>query len=179
MARTSALTTTLAGMMLLTACAAPPAATDASAATHKNIRIEYIHPEKFTDVGDRDFPRDSLRTEYLGQLRKHLVQGAARLLPAEQQLIVSITDIDMAGNFEPWRIRLYDTRIIRDVYPPRIDLRFALTAADGTPLKEGERQLRNPAFLMAIPPYFRDDPLRYEKALLDDWLEREFRQYKN
>jgi hypothetical protein len=173
MARTSALTTTLAGMMLLTACAAPPAATDTSAATPKNIRIEYIHPEKFTDVGDRDFPRDSLRNEYLGQLRKHLAQGAARLLPAEQQLTVSITDIDMAGNFEPWRIRLYDTRIIRDVYPPRIDLRFALTAADGTPLREGERQLRNPAFLMTMQPYFRNDPLRYEKALLDDWLDRE------
>jgi hypothetical protein len=30
------------------------------------------------------------------------------------------------------------------------------------------------AFLMKLTGGFRDDPLRHEKALLDDWLRAEF-----
>jgi len=62
----------------------------------------------------------------------------------------------------------------RDAYPPRIDLTFRLTAADGSLLKEGERKLREPVFALTGSAY-RDDPLRYEKALLDTWLERELK----
>lgn len=170
MAKTTALTSTLAGILLLAACTTPPAAMDTAAA--KNIRVDYIHPEKFTDVGNSSSPSDAARTSDLEQLRKHLLQRASRLLPAEQTLTVSITDVDMAGNFEPWRVHLGDTRIIRDVYPPRINLHFKLTDDKGTIIREGERQLRNAAFLTTIQQY-RNDPLRYEKALLDDWLERE------
>jgi hypothetical protein len=70
------------------------------------------------------------------------------------------------------RRHLGDVRIVRDVCPPRIDLRFRLTGADGVMVKDGERKLRDMAFLMSTVSY-RDDPLRYEKALIDTWLERE------
>jgi hypothetical protein len=39
-------------------------------------------------------------------------------------------------------------------------------------VKEGSYQLRDPAFLMTAALY-SDDPLRYEKALIDNWLEPE------
>jgi hypothetical protein len=42
----------------------------------------------------------------------------------------------------------------------------------------GKRELRDLAFLMKITMGFRDDPLRHEKALLDDWLAEEFRASK-
>lgn len=177
MAQPASLITTLAGMMLFTACATPPAETTASTAA-KNIRVDYIHPEKFTDVGNSSFPSEAARASDLEQLRKHLLQRAPHLLPAQQKLSVSITDIDMAGNFESWRIRLGDTRIIRDVYPPRIDLHFKLTDDKGMIIREGERKLRNVAFLTTAQQY-RNDPLRYEKALLDDWLEVEFSVRRN
>jgi hypothetical protein len=34
--------------------------------------------------------------------------------------------------------------------------------------------LRDLAFMMKITMSFRDDPVRHEKALLDDWLNSEF-----
>jgi hypothetical protein len=34
------------------------------------------------------------------------------------------------------------------------------------------------AFLMKLTMGFRDDPLRHEKALLDDWLSAEFHSGK-
>jgi hypothetical protein len=91
-----------------------------------------------------------------------------------QSLVVSITEVDMAGNFEPLRTRLAEVRIVRDVYPPRIDLIFKWTDSGGAILKQGERKLRDLAFMTGANLY-RGDPLRYEKALLDDWLDREFR----
>ena len=85
-----------------------------------------------------------------------------------------MTDIDRAGAYEPWRgPNLYNVRIVKDIYPPRIDLRFEWTGARGDMLKSGERKLRDPAFLMTAGGFFANDPLRYEKVLLDDWMRRE------
>lgn len=136
------------------------------------VRVEYLHPEKFSDVGEGYYGSDRQRTAYLEMLRKHIQQRAGRLLPAGQSLAVTITDVDMAGSFEPWH-RHYDVRIVRDVYPPRIDLHFQLVDGNGNVLEAGERKLRNVAFPAGAIMY-PSDALRYEKALLDDWLEREF-----
>lgn len=140
------------------------------------VRVEYLHPENFRDIGQGYYGSDKQRTAYLEELRKHIQQRAGRLLPEGQSLAVTITDVDMAGSFEPWR-RHYDVRIVRDIYPPRIDLHFQLIDANGDIVKEGERKLRDMAFLMSSTMYrYRNDTLRYEKALLDDWLERDFQR---
>ena len=137
------------------------------------IRVAFANPEKFRDIGSTYVSSGKVREDYLEQLRKHLLLRAGPIVSNGQQLSVTITDVDMAGGFEPWRVRLADVRIVRDVYPPRINLNFKLTDAGGTVIKQGERKLRNPAFLMTAVAY-RDAPLRHEKALLDDWLERDF-----
>lgn len=168
MVKTPAFAILFTGMTMLSACTTVPAPPE-----NPDIRITYINAEKFTDVGDSTVPGEASRAGYLEQLRKHLAQQAITRITAGQKLDIFITEVDMAGHFEPWHVRAGNIRIIRDIYPPRINLRFTLTTAEGTILREGERQLRNPAFLIHAPPYYRDDPLRYEKVLLDDWLDRE------
>ena len=78
----------------------------------------------------------------------------------------------MAGEFEPWR-RGARVRVVRDIYPPRIDLNFVLLDAQGAVRMRGERKLRDSAFQFGASP-LQSDPLRYEKNLIDAWLEREF-----
>nr|WP_246483415.1 DUF3016 domain-containing protein [Paenacidovorax monticola] len=56
---------------------------------------------------------------------------------------------------------------------PSIELEFTLSTEDGTVLREGRRQLRDPAFLRN-PGLHEGGALRYEKRLLDAWVEREF-----
>jgi len=86
----------------------------------------------------------------------------------------------MAGDFEPWRgPRWDDVRVVKEIYPPRIQLTFRLTDAAGNVLKEGKRDLKDLAFLMKINMSFRDDPVRHENALLDDWLRDEFPRVRN
>jgi hypothetical protein len=90
-------------------------------------------------------------------------------------LEVTFTAVDLAGEFEPWRGPQWgDVRIVRDLYPPRLGLEFRLVDAAGRVVRTGQRALSDLAFLMKLTGGFRDDPLRHEKALLDDWLRAEF-----
>jgi hypothetical protein len=136
--------------------------------------VEYLQPEAFADVGNHRFSDERLRAAYLEQLRGHLAKRAVALLAPGEQLSVSITELDMAGEFEAWRPPSGEARIVKDIYPPRIDLTFRLAANDGKLIKEGARRLRDPAFLAGTNLY-PSDPLRYEKALLDRWLEQELK----
>src|ERR1041384_2763699 len=89
------------------------------------VQVRYLAPEKFTDAG-RYWGGDASREHNLAELARHIERRAARLLPEGQRLLVSITDIDLAGGYEPWRRNLGDVRVVRDAYPPRIDLSFRL-----------------------------------------------------
>ena len=137
-------------------------------------KVEFEKPDSFTDAG-RPFPA-SARLESLPFLREHLVKQATARLPAGETLSVWITDVDLAGQYEPGGSGVRDVRIVKDIYPPRIDLRFRLARADGSTVKEGTRTLRDFGFLSGGGPVDRTDALRYEKAMLDRWLEEEFRR---
>ena len=134
--------------------------------------VEFEKPESFTDAGRR-FPA-AARLESLPFLREHLVKEAGGRLPADQALSIWITDVDLAGQYEPGGHS--DVRIVKEIYPPRIELRFRLTRADGSTVKEGTRTLRDSGFLSSGGPVDRTDNLRYEKVMLDHWLEEEFRR---
>ena len=99
---------------------------------------------------------------------------AHQYLKEGQVLSVRFTDIDLAGGFEPWRGHQYnDIRIVKEIYPPRMDLEFKLTSAEGKIISEGKRQLRELGYLsrMVLP---NNDPMRFDKQMLEDWMRREF-----
>ncbi|MDP3073582.1 MAG: DUF3016 domain-containing protein [Opitutaceae bacterium] len=144
------------------------------ARTVARAEVVFFEPEKFTDVRDNQMG-DYKRTTYLDQIRDHLLEQAKYFVPDGHKLTVTFNDIDMAGDFEPWRGPTWDgIRVVKDIYVPSIKLTFRLTDADGKVVKEGTRELRDLAFMMKITMGFRDDPVRHEKALLDDWLRADF-----
>lgn len=166
----------LLALLLGTAAGALYAA-DKPVAAGSPIKVVFDHPEKYADLKDSSMDSDNERGRayFLPLLKEHLEQEAALRLAPGQKLTITFTDIDLAGDFEPWRgPQLSDVRIIKDIYAPRLNFTFQLTDADGRTLKEGERKLTDLAYQMRITRAFRDDPLRYEKDLLDDWLQREF-----
>jgi hypothetical protein len=156
----------------LAACAALRAA---DAAPAPLVEVVYDHPEKFTDVRDGDPGTDRGRDEYLRQLKENIEANAGKYIPAGQHLLLHITDVKMAGDFEPWRGPSFsDVRVIRDIYPPRVKLEFKLVDANDKTIKESKREITDMDFLEEINSYFPDDTLRYEKQLLDDWFRNEF-----
>ena len=147
----------------------------ASSACAATVQVTFKDADKFTDLGDaaRVVP-DARRAAILGELRAHIQRRAAGRVPEKSQLVVTVTDIDMAGGFETARGPNPDpVRVYRDGFPPRIKLEFTLTDYSGQVLKEGKRELTDAAYLKANIEY-RNDVLRYEKKLIDDWVAREF-----
>ena len=161
---------------LMAGCAAtaPDRAAPAGSAPPGAVSVTYADPTGFGEARNAPRETDKARRAWLDALALHLAERAAPRLGEGQRLEVQITDVQRAGGFEPWRgPQAGDVRIVRDIYPPRIDLRFKLIGADGSTLREGPRQLRDSAFLMR-PGARSSDPLQHEKALLDDWVDKEF-----
>ncbi len=94
-----------------------------------------------------------------------------------QRLDIELTDIKRAGDYEPWHgLQWSDVRVMRDIYPPRINLTFTLYGANGQVVEQGERKLLDGSYLLNSSLGLNTDPLRYEKRMLDDWLHRELRK---
>ena len=148
----------------LALCAATPAKAP--------VRTEVVfdQPDKFTDVKDGDFGTDRGRDAILEQIREFIVERAEKALPAGQKLTVTFADIDLVGEYEPWRgPQFSDVRIVKSIYPPRFKFSYKITDAAGKTVKEGKEELRDLAFDMRLT-IDRQDPLRYEKDILKDWI---------
>ncbi len=157
--------------------AAPPAPASTTPATAARVSVTYANPEGFSEVRMYG-PRDSFNDlNYLEPLKTHLIKRATKTLPPGDRLDVTITDIKLAGGYEPWHgPNLMHVRFMKDVYPPRIDLTFKLIGSNGQVLRQGQRKLRNLGYLQSGAARLTDtDPLRYDKALIDSWLRREFK----
>jgi hypothetical protein len=141
--------------------------------TGSRISVEFVDPQRFTDVKDAAMRSQAGAEAILRELERFIRETGDADLPAGTTLAVRVTDIDLAGDFEPWRGPQFErVRFMREIYWPRIDLEFRLTDAGGRVVKEGRRSLSDPLYLThAIR--VGDDPLRYEKELLRDWLRRE------
>lgn len=155
--------------------AAPVFALQAAEKSADNARVNvvFLEPQKFTDFRDT-YMGDATRSTYADEIRRHLSDQSRQLVPAGHKLEVTFTDIDMAGDFEPWRgPQLTDVRIVKEIYPPRLAFAFRLTDMAGNVVKEGKRDLRDTIFMqkLTLNP---SDPIKYEKAMLDDWLRSEF-----
>lgn len=159
---------------LLLAATCLPMTAAASQAQAPVVDVRLDNPAHFTDFRDDRFRGGRPAARLADELREWIEREAPRHLPPGSRLTVTVIDVDMAGEFEPWRsTALMDVRIVRDIYPSRVTLAFSLADESGKVVRQGERKL-----VSAMPPsaFLRggDGPLQYEKALLRDWLAREF-----
>lgn len=138
------------------------------------VRITTSDPAAFTDARNHSDETPRERRVWLDMLLIHLAERAAAVLTNDLRLEVRITDVQRAGGLGPWPgPGGTEVRIVVENDSPSIELEFTLSTEDGTVLREGRRQLRDPAFLRN-PGLHEGGALRYEKRLLDAWVEREF-----
>jgi len=159
-------------LLLLTASAVAGAAVDNLPA---RVQISWAPTERLSEVRNNQAGRSWLRPEeWEKQLAEQLRKSGDRVLPPGQQLRVQINDVKLAGAFEPWhRPGLDDVRILKDIYPPTMDLHYTLLAADGATIREGDAKLRDSAYLQRAVAN-TTDPLRFDKRMIDEWVRKEF-----
>jgi hypothetical protein len=141
------------------------------------VAVNWTDPAQFSEIRFTRDRFDATRGDWVRKLALHLQKRAGRQLPDGERMEVQITDIDLAGEYEPERTFNFNSaRVLRDIYPPRIELKFTRFDEQGQVIAEGERKLRDLSYLHNIPLANRNDSLRYEKRLLDDWLRKELRE---
>lgn len=162
--------TLIAACGLFAASAALAADTPAT-----RVAVNFFEPQNYSDVKSDAFDSERGRDYVLAQLKEHILLTVPRYLAPGQQLEINITNVDLAGDFEPGRGIDFDhIRMVREIYPPRLTLQFRLLDAEGNVLNSGKRDLLNLGYLMTLT-LPTSDPLRYDKGMISDWIRREFR----
>lgn len=153
------------GLTMMLAMAAPVAALAAGP-----VGVTYVAPETFRD---REFRQARSRASALAEFDRWFAELGARYLPSGQSLRIEVLEMDLAGDFEPWRTGWQDVRFLRDTTPPRIHLRYRLMQGD-TVIRAGEERLTDMNYLS--DPRGHGDSRRfvYDKLMVQDWFRKTF-----
>jgi hypothetical protein len=149
------------------------AATSATAATESNdpgaLTVTFVHPEAYTDASrTENYGSDP---HVLDDIRRHLEKLAARQLPPGYTLAIDVLDVDLAGYID-WRYASGNIRVIRDATWPRMTLSYVLRHGDDVVASANAQRINSMNFAWGVNIYGYNDPLRYEKAMLDEWFAR-------
>lgn len=140
----------------------------------QRVSVKWIEPKSFTDVKERNFSNAKYRKHVFSQLEKHL-DKLAKELPQGQSLMVSVTDVDLAGSFEPASFiglstSMDNIRIMRNVDIPRLEFTYQLIDASGKILRSEEVNLKNMNYLYGGSISGRNQSFAHEKKMLSKWF---------
>jgi hypothetical protein len=161
--------------MRIIACllAASAVTVSLSAPAGADVRVTFEHPERFTDAslsgGLATHPDAAVLTGVASQLQR--LGGA--YLPPGQNLTVTVLDIDLAGQYEPWQMGASHVRFMRGVTWPKMKVRWTL-ANRGKVIARGDETISDQTYQMSAAGLSSSDPLKYEKNMLDDWFRDRF-----
>lgn len=144
---------------------------------HADVTVRYEHPEHYTDLGLSGSTTPSIQADLMRKFETHFKSLGEQYLPKDETLEVVVLDIDMAGSYEPWRTpNLTNTRFIRDIYPPKFSLHYRWQDKNGDIKADRQDAVSDLNYLMRLDSrqYPVNDPVRYEKALLDSWFRETF-----
>jgi hypothetical protein len=137
-------------------------------AVNAAVRVNFVAPESY-----RDSESAGTREAVLNELRQYLQSlGKVSLKPGEN-LTIDVLDIDLAGEYEPWRPHLSHARVMRDVTPPMMKLRYRLEQK-GRVLLQGTETVSDMNYLMSPSARRSGERLAYDKEMLRDWFQARF-----
>jgi hypothetical protein len=139
---------------------------------------EFEGVNDFTDFSVSGLSEEKTLAIFLPELNSESEKIAKEYLAEGETLTLVFTDIDMAGDIQPWRNRNNaDIRYVEAIYPPRLKFRYTLTDASGEILKEGEVSDSDIAFQLNVSAGMRGNmqSFFYEMELLNDWARKTLR----
>ena len=148
----------------------------AVASEPSNVRIEFVHPERFSDLQIQGRQEVTSAPIFRDNISAYLSPYVARRFPGAT-LTLRFTDIDLAGRLEPWRIRKFnDVRFDRNMgaNPLRLYFDYTLTDSKGGILASGSKALVDGDYIQRYIYYPNSEKwatLFYEKASLLRWFD--------
>ncbi|MGS0675470.1 DUF3016 domain-containing protein [Shewanella sp. 0m-4] len=135
-----------------------------------NLNILWQDINQYSDI-EATIGLQSKFEQYLfTELTDELGQLANKHLAKDQQLDLTVTNVDLAGDVQPTfgATAADDIRVVTELYPPKISFDYTLSQ-NGKVIKSGTEKLDNMGFLFGIQP-ITNDPFPYERDLLTNWF---------
>jgi hypothetical protein len=141
----------------------------AGTAAAGTVKVAFVGPENFTDLGTTKQEED----QNMVTIARHLEALGQRWLPADQTLKIDFTEIDLAGAVRPSRASIDPVRVITgDVDYPRMQLHYVLTGPGLE--RSGTERLADLNFTRGLANRGDSTPLLYEKRMLTAWFKARF-----
>lgn len=136
-------------------------------AARADIVTRFVEPVRYTDAQNRFGSGLSLRVT-LGEIHRIIEGEGRRVLRPGESLTIEVVEIDLAGFEQPGANVPYGVRVVRDITPPRLRLRFVLSA-NGRPILAGEETLTDQNFLIGSS-HRSGSTFAYERELIRNWM---------
>ncbi len=140
-----------------------------AAAAHADVQVNFVNPEKFTDIKDNNGFK---QMDVLKDIEAYLVEQTGKRLPG-RDVRIDVIDVDLAGEVEPFGRRMQWLRVMRTVTLPGMSFHYEVREG-GKVVQQGEATLRDMNYQEGFNSFSGTEPLRYEKRMLDRWMQKEF-----
>jgi hypothetical protein len=145
----------------------------AHAAGSSNVRIEFVHPERFTDFRIQSRDENASVPIFREEVSSYLSTMVAKRFPGKT-LTLTFTDIDLAGRLGD-RTKVNQIRFNRDLgaSPIRLSFDYAVTDLKGGVVASGSKALLAQNYLrdyLYYPQSVKTSTLFYEEATLLKWV---------
>lgn len=145
----------------------------------ERLHIEFIEPEKFTDIRPSNQSRAHFTKQVLTQFSEYFDEIAQKL-PDGQVLDVKVTDIDLAGDTRSPRFSLSsmlsEVRVVEHIFFPRLEFEYEVKDKNGEVLQAQAVSIKDMNFMNRNLISHNRNRFPYEKRLLDDWYRDTFVQ---
>ena len=143
------------------------------AAEPSNVRINFVHPEYFTDFRIQDRDERASAPIFRDEVSSYLSSTVAKRFPGKT-LTLTFTDIDLAGRLGN-RPKVNQVRFNREVGPSpiRMSFNYAVTDSKGAVVAGGSKALLSQDYLFDYswyPPSLKTSTLFFEEATLRKWV---------
>ena len=139
------------------------------------LKIDWQNPEGFRDADYYYNGGAKSKEIVIKNLTKYFTREAKRQLPEGSVLELTVTELDLAGDFEPWRSPQWnDVRIVKDIYPATIEFDYKYIGPDGAVVDEGSERLRDtliPRSIVAVQ-IGRTESYPYVKNLMRKFMRK-------
>ncbi len=137
------------------------------------VTVVWNNPENFRDVDASNGIKSKYLARVLDDFEKYFHEELPKYLKANQNIKVTVYDIDLAGDVRPMLIQGTDVRLVTSLYPPMMDLEYVITDEQGAVVKKTRKRLRDLAFDISSSAAMSGKALRHEKVMLKRWFNKE------
>ncbi len=133
-------------------------------------KVTWQEPEKYSDIRPGNETRDAFQARVFKELET-VVSDLARQLPDGDQLEMTVTDLDLAGDVNGmYGDRLRDIRIIKELYWPRMSFSYVLKNSRNEVIVAGKDDIKDMNFMSRIGIPYGNTSFIYEETMLRDWF---------